>query len=591
MKNKLRLIRLTITVVIVGLFVWFLVLSPYITFKQNESEMVKAAKRYYEINLDKLPTGTRISTVTLQTLSRESYIDKDFYVPFSKKPCSITNSWVKVKHTNSGYKYYTYLECGVLKSTTDHKGPVITLNGSEQMVINKGDKYEEPGVKKVVDNTDGEIDIKEVDIFGEVDTSKVGTYEITYSVLDSFKNETIKKRTIKVVQELKNTIEKATEKGIYIGDNPNNYIYFSGVKFRIVGLEGENVKIVAAYDVANVNYSSLDEWLKYYYKHIAKSSKDLVVKTKYCNDLVTDTKTKECNRYTAEKNVYILSLQDINKSLDTGGKSYLYPDTIVTIANEKSSKESWTTRKYFAGSNLKYMSFKKDYNFGIRPTLTIKGSVLITNGNGTEESPYEIGDREKGNAGDNLNERQSGEYVKYSNMLWQIIESTEEGTTKVISDVTIKMGNASKIAYPLNTTTYIYNPNKKGNIGYIINQKASDAIDEKYFVKTEIEVPTYKKLATYKGEASTKKYKVKFHAPNMYEMYTAKSDPSQHSYWLMNSSKEEDRRYMVSEIGVVFYAIEGTANEAGVRLVGYLDKNCKITTGDGTKEKPYTITK
>ena len=77
----------------------------------------------------------------------------------------------------------------------------------------------------------------------------------------------------------------------------------------------------------------------------------------------------------------------------------------------------------------------------------------------------------------------------------------------------------------------------------------------------------------------------------MYEMYTAKSDPSQHSYWLMNSSKEEDRRYMVSEIGVVFYAIEGTANEAGVRLVGYLDKNCKITTGDGTKEKPYTITK
>ena len=37
MKNKLRLIRLTITVVIVGLFVWFLVLSPYITFKQNET--------------------------------------------------------------------------------------------------------------------------------------------------------------------------------------------------------------------------------------------------------------------------------------------------------------------------------------------------------------------------------------------------------------------------------------------------------------------------------------------------------------------------------------------------------------------------
>ena len=59
----------------------------------------------------------------------------------------------------------------------------------------------------------------------------------------------------------------------------------------------------------------------------------------------------------------------------------------------------------------------------------------------------------------------------------------------------------------------------------------------------------------------------------------------------MTPSQKENFEYMVSEIGVVFYAIEGTANEAGVRLVGYLDKNCKITTGDGTKEKPYTITK
>ena len=173
------------------------------TFKQNENEMVKAAKRYYEINLDKLPTGTRISTVTLQTLSRESYIDKDFYVPFSKEPCSITESWVKVKHTDSGYKYYAYLECGVLKSTTDHKGPTITLNGKDEITINKDEKYEELGVKKVVDNADGKMDVKDVTIdSSKVDTSKIGTYKVTYTALDSFKNKTEKVRTVKVVQEL-----------------------------------------------------------------------------------------------------------------------------------------------------------------------------------------------------------------------------------------------------------------------------------------------------------------------------------------------------------------------------------------------------
>lgn len=589
--KKMKQIRLVVTLIIIGLFIWFLVLSPYITFKKNENTMLEAAKRYYELNSDKLPTGTRMSTVDLQTLARESYIKEDFYVPFSKKPCSITKSWVKVKHTNSGYKYYTYLQCGVLKSTTDHTGPVITLNGSNEITINKGDTYKEPGVKKVVDNTDGQIDVKEVEITGDVNTSKVGTYTITYSVMDSFKNETVKTRTIKVVQQLKNTVEKVTKIGQYVGKVTNNYIKFSGMDFRIVGIVDGNVKIVAADDVANVNYSDLDEWLKYYYEHINKDSKDYVVKTKYCNDTLTDTSTKECSKYTNEKNVYILSVQDINKATDENGNSYLYPETIDWVANVKTNKEGWTTRKYFSDSTLKYMEFSKDYNFGIRPVLTIKGDALITSGDGTSEKPYMIDDYDIGKSGDKVNTRLSGEYIEYSNMLWQIIETTDSSLTKVISYNTMTVDSLSDISYPLGETKNMYNPTKKGNIGYIINQKASDAVDEKYFVKNKIEVPIYKTLATYKGTSSTKKYNVKFHAPNMYEMHTARNSNTQRSYWLMNSSSEEFRRYIVSEIGVVFYQKEGTPTDAGTRIVGYLDKDCQIVQGQGTKDNPYKITK
>lgn len=589
--KKMKQIRLVVTLIIIGLFIWFLVLSPYITFKKNENTMLEAAKRYYELNSDKLPTGTRMSTVDLQTLARESYIKEDFYVPFSKKPCSITKSWVKVKHTNSGYKYYTYLQCGVLKSTTDHTGPVITLNGSNEITINKGDTYKEPGVKKVVDNTDGQIDVKEVEITGDVNTSKVGTYTITYSVMDSFKNETVKTRTIKVVQQLKNTVEKVTKIGQYVGKVTNNYIKFSGMDFRIVGIVDGNVKIVAADDVANVNYSDLDEWLKYYYEHINKDSKDYVVKTRYCNDTLTDTSTKECSKYTNEKNVYILSVQDINKATDENGNSYLYPETIDWVANAKTNKEGWTTREYFSDSTLKYMEFSKDYNFGIRPVLTIKGDALITSGDGTSEKPYMIDDYDIGKSGDKVNTRLSGEYIEYSNMLWQIIETTDSSLTKVISYNTMTVDSLSDISYPLGETKNMYNPTKKGNIGYIINQKASDAVDEKYFVKNKIEVPIYKTLATYKGTSSTKKYNVKFHAPNMYEMHTARNSNTQRSYWLMNSSSEEFRRYIVSEIGVVFYQKEGTPTDAGTRIVGYLDKDCQIVQGQGTKDNPYKITK
>ena len=594
MKNKLRLIRLTITVVIVGLFVWFLVLSPYITFKQNENAMVKAAKRYYEINLDKLPTGTRISTVTLQTLSRESYIDKDFYVPFSKKPCSITESWVKVKHTDSGYKYYVYLECGVLKSATDHKGPTITLNGKDEITINKDEKYEEPGVKKVVDNTDGKMDVKDVTIdSSKVDTSKVGTYKVTYTALDSFKNKTEKVRTVKVVQELEHTIKKDTNNtGVYTGEVENNYIRFSGNLFRIVSVENGNVKIVSAEDVSNVNYSGLDQWLEYYYDHLADSSKEYIVKTKYCNDKVTDTTTKKCSSYTKEKDVYILSVEDVNNSVDTNaGESYLYSSTIVWLANTKTDKESWATRSVFFGTSDKYSSFSKNYNLGIRPVITIKGSNLITSGTGTENDPYQIDDMKTGKPDENLNTRYSGEYIEYSNMLWRIVEVEKSGAIKVISNSNVPIAGEKRISYDSSITNRIYNPNQKGNVGYVINQKVVDTIDEKYFDKTEIEVPIYKKLAKYNKETTTKKYKVKFHAPDMYDLYTAQNNSLLSGYWLLNSSQSQDVVYMISPIGAVYNTGVPDSNTAGIRVIGYLNKNCKIVSGKGTEERPYKIAK
>lgn len=594
MKNKLRLIRLTITVVIVGLFVWFLVLSPYMTFKQNENEMVKAAKRYYEINLDKLPTGTRISTVTLQTLSRESYIDKDFYVPFSKEPCSITESWVKVKHTNSGYKYYAYLECGVLKSTTDHKGPTITLNGKDEITINKDEKYEELGVKKVVDNTDGKMDVKDVTIdSSKVDTSKIGTYKVTYTALDSFKNKTEKVRTVKVVQELEHTIKKDTNNtGVYTGAIENNYIRFSGNLFRIVSVENGNVKIVAAEDVSNVNYSGLDQWLEYYYDHLADSSKKYIVKTKYCNDKVTDTTTKKCSSYTKEKGVYILSLEDVNNSTDSStGESYLYSSTIVWLANTKTDKESWATRSVFFDTSDKYSSFSKNYNLGIRPLITIKGSNLITSGTGTENDPYQIDDMKTGKTDENLNTRYSGEYIEYSNMLWRIVEVEKSGAIKVISNSNVPIAGEKRISYDSSITNRIYNPNQKGNVGYAINQKVADTIDEKYFDKTEIEVPIYKKLAKYNKETTTKKYKVKFHAPDMYDLYTAQNNSLLSGYWLLNSSQNQDVVYMISPIGAVYNTGVPDSNTAGIRVIGYLNKNCKIVSGKGTEERPYKIAK
>ena len=204
MKSEtVKKIKLLITFVIIIGFVWFLVVSPMITFRSNEKKLENAAKRYFELNSRELPTGERVKTVGLNTLYHKSFIEGDLYIPYTHKTCSIENSWVKVKKENNEYKYYTYLECGILSSTIDHKGPEITLNGGNSVTVGKGEKYTDLGVRSVIDNVDGKISTKEVTVKGEVDTSKVGTYEVKYIAFDSLSNKTEVTREVKVVQKLK----------------------------------------------------------------------------------------------------------------------------------------------------------------------------------------------------------------------------------------------------------------------------------------------------------------------------------------------------------------------------------------------------
>lgn len=592
-KKIITYLKIIITVVIVALFVWFVFIWPTFTFKQSEKMLEDAAKRYYELNQTELPTGTRIATVNMQTLYHKAYLKEDIYIPYTDEPCSLKESWVKVRKTEGEYKYYTYLKCGALESTVDNKGPEIKLNGSDTVTVDLGEEYKDAGVKSVVDNKDGKMKTSSVTIkTSEVDTSKVGEYEVTYTAMDSLKNKTTVKRTVKVVSKIKNAVNIATEKkGYYVGNNPNNYVRLSGMLFRIIGIDGNNVRIVAAEDIANVNYDGIESWLDYYYKHINDAAKKLLVKNKYCNMTVTDTATTECTSYTDKRYAYIVSITDINKSIDTTG-SFLKPGTMSWTANKKDDKTAYATRNIFFGTEAAYLAENKVLNYGVRPILTIKGNALIKSGDGSYENPLAFGETKKANADDLLNARYSGEYIKYAGNIWRIIEVNEDGTTKVIMNTNIKQDEVAVLTkYDTDNKTKIYNPKQKGNLGYYINNKVSQFIDTSYFVNKNVKVPIYKNEIQYGQEESTKKYKVKLSAPNMYEMFSAVQDSKTSSYWLINSSEKQYYKGVVSDVGVPIYGVLGDFTKFGIRVVGNLNKSVIITKGSGTLEDPYVITK
>ena len=597
-KMMKKYLKLAIVIVVVVLFLWFLILNPLLTFKGYEKQVEDAAKRYFEINPSQLPTGTRVRTLSVQDLFDQSYLKEDFYVPFSKKPCSITESWVKVRQEDGEYKYYTYLKCGVISSIVDHKGPEITLNGDDSITIDQGSKYEELGVKSVVDNSDGKMNIDDVTIdSSDVNTDVTGSYEVVYTIQDSLNNETRKIRTVNVVSRLESLVKKATnDSGVYTGINPNNYMYFSGMLFRILGVDGDNVRIVAEQDVSNVNYSAIDEWLDYYYDHINKKSKKYVVKNKYCNMNADDgsiSSLTNCSSYTDEQEVSILSASDINQAGPVAD-NYLYPNSISWVRNSKNDDEAYAVRNVFYNSDSQYMSFDKDYNFGVRPVITIQGDALVVDGDGTQANPYSIGDFESASTNDLVNTRSTGEYISYSGILWRIIDVDNDGTTKVIANTTL-YNNGERVLtyYDTNATSKIYNPTQRGNVGYFINNQASQFVDTEYFANKVVEVPIYKNDIKYGNESTTKKYKVKLSAPDMYEMFSAfnYNDKAMKSYWLINSSRKQYTKAVISDIGVVMYGNIYDYDEYGVRPVGYLDKDCVIVRGRGTVDNPYIITK
>jgi len=78
---------------------------------------------------------------------------------------------------------------------SDIFGPVITIHGPNPLTLNKGDTY-----KKVcataIDGRDGEV---QVYVRGDVDTSKVGTYIVTYSAVDEAGNLTSVDRIVNVI--------------------------------------------------------------------------------------------------------------------------------------------------------------------------------------------------------------------------------------------------------------------------------------------------------------------------------------------------------------------------------------------------------
>lgn len=104
---------------------------------------------------------------------------------------------------SNDYKQRLYRKIKVI----DDEKPNIILNGDDQITLEYGEEYKEPGFS-ASDNYDGDITSK-VMVKNTVNTKKSGTYKITYKVSDSSGNYVSTKRMVYVKEKTDNVIKES----------------------------------------------------------------------------------------------------------------------------------------------------------------------------------------------------------------------------------------------------------------------------------------------------------------------------------------------------------------------------------------------
>ncbi|MCI8588717.1 MAG: DUF5011 domain-containing protein [Bacilli bacterium] len=589
---------------LIGLLSWKFFFSRYYAFHNHELAFLEGAKSYYKTYPRYLPNKGETRELFLQDLYDAGKIDA-LYVPGSSKLCN-TDSWVRVYQNENGeYEYFVNLECNRYKSKIDREGPVIELNGDMTIIADYGVEYKDPGVKSVRDNIDGEMDVSKV----AVDTSKVNTnapglYKVTYTAYDKLHNETKVVRKVQVVDKLYSFVRRNTdESNYYKGAEVNNFVQFSGMMWQIINVNEDNsVKLILANASSNVMFGYAEKftdtnvyrWLNnYFYPHLEGSKKYIVENANWCSNVAVffpEDVPSECNGESYQGPVGLLSVKDlISTSIDR--RSYLKGKQYYWLIDRINTENA---NIIYSSDYDGFMQWNVD-NFGpVRPVINLNSDVFIMSGLGTIEKPYKLNDYEYGKENEEIKDRLDGEYFSYSGYLFRKIGVDKDGNAKMIMAGNMKDPKSLEqfvVGYDSSLTTWKFNPQEKGNVGYRLNEELLLHLSDRYIVRHDFEIPEID-INSYYDKWKKTKVKTWLSFPTTYELfsnYNILADTLDYNFLMLDYNPNNEVVFVNTGNSIAFSMAQDILGENAVKVVLYLKGDRKISSGRGLIDDPYYI--
>lgn len=258
----------------------------------------------------------------------------------------------------------------------------------------------------------------------------------------------------------------------YNGNTTNNYVWYSGFLWRIIGITKDNtIKIImqdnltisnyASSDTVNYNSSYVYNYLNDYFYPMLNST-NLITAGDYCISKRSDisSKTTDCDNNINSK-IGLLSLDEYNYITNENG-NFLNTTTNFYTLTPKDDANMYTISNN-GGIDTKTV----DTFIGIRPVLTLKTDTEIIKGTGDYNNPYILNESNNIAISNKISTRYVGEYISINNNTYRIVEPTTDYVKIVLSNYYKKPGGVDGYYEFSTSSNNVISPTE--GIGYTLN--------------------------------------------------------------------------------------------------------------------------